>query len=213
MSNAGSDPRDEPPDRPGNPACPGDTTPLSLLERARHKDPKAWRQLVELYRPLVLFWCTRGGVATADAEDVAQEVFAAAAAGLERFHHDRPGDTFRGWLRAIARNQVLLHFRRRQGQPHAEGGSDAWLRLRNVADPLPGPEEESHVVSDLYRRAVEQVRSEFEGRTWQAFWLTAVEGRSPAALADELGMRPAAIRQAKCRVLRRLKREMGELLE
>jgi RNA polymerase sigma-70 factor, ECF subfamily len=213
MANAGFDPQSEPPDRAGNPACPGDTTPLSLLERARHKDPKAWRQLVELYRPLVLFWCTRGGVAAADTEDVAQEVFAAASAGLAHFHHDRPGDTFRGWLRAIARNQVLLHFRRRQGRPQAEGGSDAWQRLQNVADPLPGLQEESHVVSELYRRAVEQVRSEFEERTWQAFWLTAIEGRSPAALAGELGMTPAAIRQARCRVLRRLKREMGDLLE
>jgi RNA polymerase sigma-70 factor, ECF subfamily len=210
MANSGSEHQAEPPDRPGS---PGDTTPLSLLERARHKDPKAWRQLVELYRPLVLFWCTRGGVSAADAEDVAQEVFAAAAAGLDRFRHDRPGDTFRGWLRAIARNQVLLHFRRGQGRPQAEGGSGAWLRLQNVADPLPGPEEESHVVSELYRRAVEQVRSEFEERTWQAFWLTAIEGRSPAALAGEMGMTPAAIRQAKCRVLRRLKCEMGDLLE
>jgi hypothetical protein len=39
-----------------------------------------------------------------------------------------------------------------------------------------------------------------------------VEGRTPAALADELNMTPAAIRQAKSRVLRRLKLEMGELL-
>jgi RNA polymerase sigma-70 factor (ECF subfamily) len=152
-------------------------------------------------------------VAAADAEDVAQEVFAAAATGLARFHHDRAGDTFRGWLRAIARNQVLLHFRRRQGRPQAEGGSDAWLRLQNVADPLPGPDEESQVVSALFRRAVEPVRAAFEGRTWQAFWLTAIEGRCPAALAGELGMTPAAIRQARCRVLRQLKKELGEVLD
>jgi len=67
-------------------------------------------------------------------------------------------------------------------------------------------------MSQLYRRALEQVRSEFEEPTWRAFWLTTVEDRAPVALADELGMTPAAIRQAKSRVLRRLKREMGELL-
>jgi RNA polymerase sigma-70 factor (ECF subfamily) len=56
------------------------------------------------------------------------------------------------------------------------------------------------------------LRADFEPSTWQAFWLTALEDRSPAALADELGMTPTAFRQAKSRVLRRLKQEMGELL-
>jgi hypothetical protein len=35
---------------------------------------------------------------------------------------------------------------------------------------------------------------------------------APAALSEELGMTPAAIRQAQSRRLRRLKEEMGELL-
>ncbi len=191
----------------------GQETPLSLLERARANDADAWRRLVELYRPLVLFWCARARVDPTDAEDVAQGVLVAAAAGLEHFHHDRPGDTFRGWLRAITRNQVLLHVRRNRGQPQAVGGSDAWQILQAVADPLPVDDVDDQAeVSQLYRRAVEQVRGEFEERTWQAFWLTTIEGRLPAALVDILGMTPAAIRQAKSRVLRRLKQEMGELI-
>ncbi len=148
-----------------------------------------------------------------DAEDVAQGVLVAAAAGLERFRHDRPGDTFRGWLRTITRNQVLLHVRRNRGRPQAVGGSDAWQSLQAVADPLAVDDVDDQAeVSQLYRRAVEQVRGEFEERTWQAFWLTTIEGRLPAALVDVLGMTPAAIRQAKSRVLRRLKQEMGELI-
>src|SRR4051812_12017570 len=102
---------------------PGQATPLSLLERLRANDAGAWRRLLELYRPLVLFWCARGGVHADDAEDVAQGVFAAAATGLDGFHRDRPGDSFRGWLRAITRNQVVLHFRRNRGRVQATGGS------------------------------------------------------------------------------------------
>jgi RNA polymerase sigma-70 factor (ECF subfamily) len=60
---------------------------------------------------------------------------------------------------------------------------------------------------------VEQVRGDFEEQTWQAFWLTVVEGRSATVLAPELGMTAAAVRQAKARVLRRLKEELGELLD
>src|SRR3954452_20137832 len=100
-------------------------TPLSLLERARGRDTDAWRRLVELYRPLILFWCGRQGVAVGDVEDVAQEVLAAVSRDLGGFRRDRPADSFRGWLRVVARNQVLLHFRRNEGRPVAEGGSDA----------------------------------------------------------------------------------------
>jgi RNA polymerase sigma-70 factor (ECF subfamily) len=192
----------------------GPTTPLSLLERARLRDEDAWSRLVALYRPLVLFWCNRAGLAASDAEDVAQEVLASVAGNLGSFRRDRPGDTFRGWLRIITRNAVSAHARRNKGRPHSEGGAAAWERLQDVADPLAGIEaEETAEIDRLYRGAVEQVRVEFEERTWQAFWLTAIDGRSPAALTEELGMSIAAIRQAKSRVLRRLKQEMGELLE
>jgi RNA polymerase sigma-70 factor (ECF subfamily) len=187
------------------------STSLSLLERARRRDPQAWDRLVQLYRPLVLFWCRRAGLHGPDAEDVSQEVFAAVASGLERFHRDQPGDTFRGWLRGITRHQVLLYYRRRHHQPPAEGGGGD--QLEQVADPLAEADaEEQAEVSQVYRRALEQVRSDFEERTWQAFCRTVLDGRSPASLTAELGMTAAAIRQAKARVLRRLKEEVGDLL-
>jgi RNA polymerase sigma-70 factor (ECF subfamily) len=191
----------------------GQPTSLSLLERVRSNDPDAWRRLIDLYRPLVLFWCTRGGVAIDDAEDVAQSVFAAAAVSLSGFRRDRPSDTFRGWLRVVTRNQVSLHFRRNRDRVRAVGGSRAWQNLESVADPIAVVEEDEQAeVDQLHRRAVEQVRGEFQERTWQAFWMTAIEGWTPADLAAELGMTPTAIRQAKSRVLRRLKQEMGELI-
>ena len=56
------------------------------------------------------------------------------------------------------------------------------------------------------------MREKFEERTWQAFWLTAVHGRTPPTLTKELGMTVGNIRQAKSRVLRLLKEELGDLL-
>src|SRR5262249_52110740 len=105
-------------------------------------------------------------------------------------------------------------FRRNQGHAQAAGGSDAWEGLQQIADPLPGPgDDESVETGRLYSRALEMVRSEFEERTWRAFWLTVVEGREPAALADELNMTANNIRQAKSRVLRRLREEVGDVLD
>jgi RNA polymerase sigma-70 factor, ECF subfamily len=189
-------------------------TPLSLLERARTNDQQAWSRLTALYRPLVLFWCRQAHCPAADLEDVAQEVFAGVAAGLSGFRRDRPSDSFRGWLRGITRNQVLLYFRRNQGRRQPEGGSDALSRLQDLPDPLPDSvDEEAQEISQLYRRVVEQVRGEFEEHTWHMFWRTVIDSRPASAVAEELGVSPAAVRQAKSRVLRRLRQEMGELLE
>ena len=109
-------------------------TPLSLLERLRANDPDAWRRLLDLYQPLVRFWCALGGLAPHDVEDVTQEVFSGVAGGIASFRRDRPGDTFYGWLRGITRNQILLFHRRAQDKPIAVGGSDAlWNFLQIVA--------------------------------------------------------------------------------
>ncbi len=191
----------------------GPVTSLSLLRRARDNEPDAWSRLVHLYRPLVLYWCGRGGVRGGDADDVAQEVLHAASASIGKFRREQPGDSFRGWLRGITRNCILLYFRRSRDRPLAVGGSDALLRLQEIPQPLSDLDEDPpEEVRSLYHRALELVRSEFEDRTWSAFWLTAVEGRSPVAVAPELGVTPAAVRQSKSRVLRRLKQEVGDLI-
>jgi RNA polymerase sigma-70 factor (ECF subfamily) len=57
------------------------------------------------------------------------------------------------------------------------------------------------------------IRGDFEDRTWQAFHRAAVEGQPAAALAAELGMSVDAVYQAKARVLRRLREELGNLID
>jgi RNA polymerase sigma-70 factor, ECF subfamily len=197
------------------PARPDPGTSLTLLQRLRDNEPQAWRVMVGLYAPLVHHWCGRRGVRGADAEDVAQEVFRAAAAGLDRFRRERPGDSFRAWLRGITRNVLLQHFRRADRQPQAAGGTDALVRMNEVPQDEPPTDEEdpSSELDALRRRALELVRAQVEERTWQAFWLVAVEGQAPADVAAGLGVSPTAVRMSKSRVLRRLKEQFGELIQ
>jgi RNA polymerase sigma-70 factor (ECF subfamily) len=209
-----------PPDHPPPPAAPAggpspSSTSLSLLQRVRDRDQDAWRRLVQLYRPLVCHWCGRQGVTAAAADDLVQEVFLAAFTRLDHFRRDRPGDTFRGWLRGITRRVLLAHFRRRAGQPAAAGGTDAFLRLQDVAEAAPASDEADSPaeVRALYHRALELVRGEFEGRTWQMFWRSAVEGHAPADIAAEFQVTPNAVRKAKSRVLHRLREELGDLID
>jgi RNA polymerase sigma-70 factor, ECF subfamily len=190
-------------------------TSLTLLDRARANEADAWARLVMLYAPLVRHWCIAGGLQPNDVDDVVQEVCRAAFSGLAGFRRDRPGDTFRGWLRTITRTALALHFRKLARVPLGGGGSAAFVRLQEVADPAPDlPDEDSpDETRGLHRRALELVRSEFEDRTWQMFWLTTVEDREPADVAARFGVTPVAVRKAKSRVLRRLREELGDLLD
>jgi RNA polymerase sigma-70 factor (ECF subfamily) len=137
-------------------------------------------------------------------------VFKAVATGLDGFRRDRPGDTFRGWLRGITRYKILDHIRRRAGDVEAQGGSEALKQLHQLAE-QELPEDTEDDLGGLYRRALELVRGEFEPRTWEAFWRSAVDGQSPAEIAAALGVTPAAVRKAKSRVLHRLRQEVGDL--
>jgi RNA polymerase sigma-70 factor (ECF subfamily) len=121
--------------------------------------------------------------------------------------------TFRGWLGAITRNKLRDFYERRQRQPAAQGGSDFHQLLQEIPDAtLSDDAADAGQLSDVYHRALELIRGDFEDHTWQAFWRTAVENQTPAEVAPALGMSKVAVRQAKARVLRRLKEEVGDLI-
>lgn len=191
-------------------------TSLTLLGRLRGNEPDAWSRLVFLYGPLVQAWAARRGVVGADAEDVAQEVFRAVAGGLAGFRRDRPADSFRGWLFGVTRYALLRHFHAAGLQPRGVGGTDFRLRIDAVPDPAGDSADEPDSPIDstaLHRRGLELVRGEFEARTWEMFWQHVVGGRTPADVAAGLGVSAAAVRQAKSRVLRRLRQELGDTID
>jgi RNA polymerase sigma-70 factor (ECF subfamily) len=193
----------------------GDGEPSSsLLVRVRAQDPSAWQRLVALYAPLVYRWCRCWGLQAADAADVGQEVFGAVARKVGGFRRERPGDSFRGWLRTIARHKVLDHQAGRRQETDGAGGSDALTRLYQVPadgpdDAEPGAEDEDRAL--LYRRAVELIQGDFQEQTWRAFWRVVVDGQAPADVAAELGMTRDAVYHAQARVLRRLREEFSDL--
>jgi RNA polymerase sigma-70 factor (ECF subfamily) len=195
------------------------STSRSLLMQLKDGQAAAWERLASLYAPLVFHWCRAMRLAEQDMADVFQQVFQAVASHIQAFHKDRPGDTFRHWLRAITRNKVRDHFRRSARQPQAAGGSDAQIYFSQLAAPPADgaeadgsdvPDEEGEV-QQLLRGAIEQIRAQVHPQTWQAFWKVVVEGKTPEEVGVELVMRPGTVRVAKSRVLSRLRSELGEL--
>ena len=164
---------------------------------------------------MIYRWCRRSGVTADDAADVLQEVLVAVARHVSEFHRDGPHDSFTAWLATVTRSKVCDHYRRRDGRAEARGGTTAQHQMAEIPQP-PEPSHESiqpdaDAVACLSRRVLELIRAEFEPGTWQAFWRTAVEGQSPAVVAEDLQMSTAAVYMAKSRVLRRLRQTLGEL--
>jgi RNA polymerase sigma-70 factor (ECF subfamily) len=189
-------------------------TSHSLLQRARERQPEAWERLVLLYGPLVRHWCRRARVAPHDIDDVVQEVFTKAFAVLDQFRHRTSTDTFRGWLHGVTQYRLLEYFHRQRRQVAATGGSEAHHALNNQLDPqLPsdGDEESNVLFAEIFHRSLEFIRGEFEPRTWQMFWRSVVDGLPTATICAELGVSASSVRQARSRILRRLREELAEL--
>ena len=201
---------DEP--RPQSPSL----TSTSLLQRIRFQDQEAWQRLVGLYGPLVYGWCRRWGMQQSDAQDIVQEVFRAVAGGIDGFRRDGVAGSFRGWLWTIAKNKASTYFSQQARRPQVIGGTDLQARLAEIPERYPDEslsEEASAETSGLMRRAMDVVRGDFQERTWRAFLRTAVDGAGAAEVAAELKMTVRAVRQAKYRVLQRLREEFCDLIE
>lgn len=187
-------------------------TRASLLGRAVERDEAAWRQLVELYGPLVAYSCRGFHLDSHAVADVVQEVFLSVFNSIGRFRSPPGTGAFRSWLWRITRNK-LIDGRRRNHGFHAEGGSSIQKRLASVHDPNSISADEptdNCAIEALTHRALHQIELEFHSQTWTAFWRTAIDGIASAIVASELGITAAGVRQARSRVMRRLREQLDE---
>ncbi len=192
----------------------GPQTRASLLVRIRDgHDKDAWRQFVRLYAPVVYGFVRKRGLQDADAADLMQEVLRSVASAAGRLDYDPRRGTFRGWLYTVTRNKLYNFLNGRRNQARGSGDSGAQERLEEQ----PAPEQSQADLWDreyerrLFTWAAEQVRGEFQPATWQAFWQTAVEGKSAKEAGEALGLSPGAVYVAKSRVLARLREQVQQV--
>lgn len=189
-------------------------TRRSLLVRLKDPhDEQAWTEFVAIYTPLIDRLAQAKGLQAADAADLAQEIFRAVAGAIDRFDLNPARGSFRGWLFKIARNLMINLMAARTIRPQATGDSDVQEMLERV--PAPDSAETAYFDAEYRRRllfwAAEQIRNEFRPSTWQAFWLTAVEGQEPKTAAQDCGISVGAVYIAKSRVMARLKAVIQEV--
>jgi RNA polymerase sigma-70 factor, ECF subfamily len=191
-----------------------DPTSLTLIDRLKAARPEDndWERLQDIYLPLIQRWLRRVPGLAAEADDLAQEVFVLVIRELARFERRQDG-SFRAWLRTITANKARNYCKQRHRRPAIELDSAQGFR-EELVDPESelarewDREHDEHVV----RKLLAAVIGDFGATTWSAFCRLALDGLPAAPVAKELGMPENAVLQAKSRVMRRLRREAGDLL-
>jgi RNA polymerase sigma-70 factor (ECF subfamily) len=188
-------------------------TSVTLLERLGREetDQQAWAEFVHRYGRQIYRWCRRWKLQEADAEDLTQNVLVRLHSRLRTFRYD-PAQSFRAYLKALT-HYAWCDLVQGNQRPGAGSGDSAVLdRLQTIEardDWVRRLDEEFD--QELLAEAAERVRRRVEPHTWEAFRLTALEGLSGAAAAEQLGMKVVTVFKAKSKVQKMLQEEVARL--
>src|SRR6516225_12195339 len=105
-------------------------TRQSLLIRAQTGEEDAWKDLTDLYRPLIIGWLNRQGVPAGDLEDLSQDILLRVVKHLPTFEHSGRRGAFRSWLRTIVCSRTTDYWRGIDVGVQASGGSGVTATLQ-----------------------------------------------------------------------------------
>jgi RNA polymerase sigma-70 factor (ECF subfamily) len=127
-------------------------------------------------------------------------VFARVFSAIGRFDRESSGATFRGWLWRIARNQANDYFRTRRP-----------LQIDDHSLALIPADRDStemrHEEHEMLRRVLDIIRGDFHPKTFEVFCRCTFDGHDTEQVAAEFEMKKSAVREAKRRVMNRLREE------
>lgn len=191
----------------GVPAAPvaSDDAPDGLVERARRGDGRAWARLYQLHFDRVFRDVSYLVGATAQAEEIVQETFAAALVGLRKFDGRA---TFEAWLRGIAHNLVRRHWRTRYRRGRAYDRLEQ-MTPDQMRSPRTDPEQ-SHV-QDRRAEVLRAVLETLPESMREAFVLCDVQGLSAAEAASRLGISEGNVRVRASRARGLIRSELERL--
>lgn len=188
-----------------------------LIERFRGGDGRAYEALFRRYHgPLLRFIRLHADPALRSrvpADDLAQEVHAAALRGLDGFTYTRESSFF-FWLCGIARNQIRMAYRTRARRPPAARAEPCGLSsldlMARVRDRGPSPLD--RVAADEGLHLLASALLTLSARQQEAIVLRFFEQASGAESAARMGLTPGSFRVTLSRALVALRAALAELL-
>ena len=189
------------------------TNPSLLLRLRDPSDSPAWETFSQIYEPLIFAYCRKQGLQEADARDVTQDTIISVVRAIQRFDYDQSQGRFRGWLYRVIKSKLANHFNKSAKQARGSGQTIVNQMLNETPDKQDEEAFDKEAEQRVFEWACDKVRPEFEEKTWQAFWRTAVEQQKSAGVAEDLSMTVGAVYIAKSRVIKRLQGAIREASE
>lgn len=188
-------------------------TRASLLIRLQDADEiDAWETLLALYSPVVYRTARRLNLQAADAENVVQEVLLAVSRSIGQWLQRDDRGSFRAWLLRIARNKAIDLLTHRSTCPFHNGDVSCLgdAKLSSICESTASNSLDDEYRWELFSQAAKEVQKVVTAQTWDAFWMTTVEGVSIEDAAGRLNVRAGVIYLSRCRIIERIKRIVKE---
>ena len=191
----------------------------SLLFRVREwNDSASWEEFHRLYRRLIYGRARRAGLAHADAEDVAQDVFKRVAETIRDFDTNPERGSFRGWLMKLTHWRIADKFKSRRefAPPTTSTTADGPLPFEASVDSVPAPPTEEDEWDrewqhHLLAAATERLTRQVKPLHFQVFDLYILQQWPLLRVTKELRVSPASVYVISHRLKKRLKIEVEKL--
>lgn len=193
----------------------GTSADADMVRRAARRDPAAIRQIIKDHNQR-LYRLARAVVhSNADAEDVVQDAYLRAFAGLDGFRGDASLAT---WLSRITLNEALarLRARRRLKRDATVGQMTREAQIIPFPSEATGADPEKTVAQRQLLQLVEQATDELPPAFRVVFVARVIEGLSVEETAAALDLKPATVKtrlhRARAMVRERLEAQIGPVL-
>ena len=173
-------------------------------------DQETWQAFDARYRPILVGFGRRLGLAVEDAADAAQEALTSFVKSYRAGRYDRDQGRLRAWLIGIARHAIRDVQRARYAHA-AERGISAIADLPDEARMTQLWEAECE--QEILRRSLAELRRQTrtDERTIRAFEMVSFGGQRAAEVAVALDMTTNDVYLAKHRCLKRLREIIDEM--
>jgi RNA polymerase sigma factor (sigma-70 family) len=188
------------------------TTRFTVIEKIRVGDEIGWEEFAETYKPLIILRARDRGLQEHEITDLVQDVMLNLFQAGSVLKYDRQYGKFRSYLKTIIDRRAVDVLRRRHDREHS---------LTDLMDQGFAPEstdfqqlEESWTKAwyqHILDVALEAVKPEVSQKTYDAFRMLVVDGKSAQAVSDTMGISTNSVYVAKHRVQKRIRSIVKQL--
>lgn len=183
-------------------------TATSFVVRLSQHDPQAWEDFAVHYSRMMRRWMKPWRIPLDEVEDILQDTYLRVLGNVHRFRHRGPG-TFRAWLKKVSRSCWLKVVQQSAFGKFSSLDVEASLSEETLLSI--DREIDFLIEREYFQYALERTRRRVSTHIWDAYRLTAIEGRSGQEAAGILSVSVDVIYKSRSRFQERLASELDEL--